>query len=319
MNDFHLIESSVPSYMDGTGTCQPITETVLTQDRTPVYKIFDTLWLELTLTCNLECVHCYANSSPSVRQGICTTDQWLHLLDEAATHRCHRVIIIGGEPTLHPDIIQILSHAAQKEFQEIHLFTNATHLTPGLCDAIESLGIIVDFSFYSFDARTHDKITRKKGSWQKTLKGIASLLARQVPISANIVLMDKNNSHYQSTVDFLTDFGVKDIHVDGVRDSGRGASMKHGKQWEPASIRPLSGKFPIKISIDPDGKAFPCPGTRNIVLGNIGKTPLSDILLSTERIHCIGCQYICKEIYDEKNPTASRSSSDTISSDTTRK
>ena len=44
------------------------------------------IWLELTSRCNLECVHCYANSSPHqpLSEGM-TRDDWRETLDHAAS------------------------------------------------------------------------------------------------------------------------------------------------------------------------------------------------------------------------------------------
>ena len=67
------------------------------------------LWLELTRKCNLECVHCYTDSSPA--RDLYETlgaDDWKRALREAATLDCRSVQFIGGEPTLHPELPDLI-------------------------------------------------------------------------------------------------------------------------------------------------------------------------------------------------------------------
>jgi 2-iminoacetate synthase ThiH len=58
--------------------------------------------VELTSTCNLACVHCYAESGLQVRDhNPLTTAEYLAVLDAASAAGCTAVQFIGGEPTLY--------------------------------------------------------------------------------------------------------------------------------------------------------------------------------------------------------------------------
>jgi MoaA/NifB/PqqE/SkfB family radical SAM enzyme len=58
--------------------------------------------LEVTGQRRLECVHCYANSSPAGTRGTMTTVSWARVIDQAADLGIRTVQFIGGEPTLYP-------------------------------------------------------------------------------------------------------------------------------------------------------------------------------------------------------------------------
>lgn len=72
----------------------------------------DFLWLEITAQCNLSCVHCYADASPSkALYGNLGLEDWLDALRQAANLGCRKVQFIGGEPTLHPDLPKLIASA----------------------------------------------------------------------------------------------------------------------------------------------------------------------------------------------------------------
>jgi hypothetical protein len=69
------------------------------------------LSLEILGRCQLRCLHGYADSGPWGTHGTMTTQDWRRLLEEAAAMGVGRVQLIGGEPTLHPDLPELVGHA----------------------------------------------------------------------------------------------------------------------------------------------------------------------------------------------------------------
>jgi len=55
---------------------------------------------------------CYANSSPRGELlGAMARKDWKRVMEQAADNGCGAIQFIGGEPTLHPDIADLISHA----------------------------------------------------------------------------------------------------------------------------------------------------------------------------------------------------------------
>ena len=44
----------------------------------------DRIWAELTGKCQLECIHCYAESGPQGSHGNMTAANWMDLIDQAS-------------------------------------------------------------------------------------------------------------------------------------------------------------------------------------------------------------------------------------------
>lgn len=86
-----------------------------------------TLWLNTGTLCNLECVGCYIESSPTNdRLAYLTAAEARVFFEEIACHRLpvEDIGLTGGEPFMNPDIYDILGEALERGFQVLVL-TNA--------------------------------------------------------------------------------------------------------------------------------------------------------------------------------------------------
>ena len=82
--------------------------------------------LELTERCNASCPYCYID--PDNRRPGLATDRWRWVIDKLADGGILNIIITGGDPFVRDDILEILGHAASKDFFGIAVYTNGTLL-----------------------------------------------------------------------------------------------------------------------------------------------------------------------------------------------
>ena len=88
-------------------------------------KQLDTLWVNTGTLCNIECGHCYIESSPSNdRLVYLTNDELAPFLDEAAALDASEIAFTGGEPFLNPDFPLMLQSSLERGFSTLVL-TNA--------------------------------------------------------------------------------------------------------------------------------------------------------------------------------------------------
>src|SRR5215470_4920803 len=117
------------------------------------------LWLELTNRCNLQCVHCYAESGPEAGEGdLLSSADYLGILSTLREAGCERVQFIGGEPTLNKDLPRFIAHARSIGYQYIEVFTNLLHLPQALLDCFTEYRVNVATSIYSHRPIIHDRI-----------------------------------------------------------------------------------------------------------------------------------------------------------------
>lgn len=244
--------------------------------RTGCLRGLDFLWLEITRSCNLTCSHCYAGSGPDVplieRMGL---SDWQGVLEDSRAVGCRRMQFIGGEPTLHPDLPLLIEHARKIGFREIEVFTNASRLPDDLLGVFRRFKIRIASSFYSADPETHNRITGRQGSFDRTVGGLRKLIESKIPLRVGVISLDQDAAQLRQTKRFLRRLGVRSIEVDQVRGIGRGhAFVPKARPESELCGHCWSGK----LCIDANGNAYPCVFSRFSPVGNVLAGGLADVL-----------------------------------------
>lgn len=139
----------------------------------------ETLWLNTGTLCNLACVNCYIESTPTNDALVyLRLSDTLPLLDEALILGTREIGITGGEPFMNPDIIGILDASLSRGF-EVLVLTNAMRpmMRPKMQAALlelnaqygDRLTLRVSLDHYSEDL--HDE-ERGQGSFALAMAGL---------------------------------------------------------------------------------------------------------------------------------------------------
>ena len=67
-----------------------------------MYKLDTAVW-EITLSCNISCLHCGSNADINKRPQELSTSEALDLIEQLADLNCRRVVLSGGEPFMRTD------------------------------------------------------------------------------------------------------------------------------------------------------------------------------------------------------------------------
>jgi MoaA/NifB/PqqE/SkfB family radical SAM enzyme len=139
----------------------------------PLYITF-----QVTDNCNLKCRFCnyYNTTSDRVKlskYGNMDLKLFKKCIDEIEGKPL--IAITGGEPTIHPDIYEMISIIKKKGLL-CSMVTNGT-LLKSSCDRLVNSG--VDFLAISIDGvgGTHDKVRGVKGTFSLAIEGIKKVLA----------------------------------------------------------------------------------------------------------------------------------------------
>lgn len=80
--------------------------------------------LMLTKQCNLHCSYCFANEFVNKQSDIMSFEDFSYCLQFLSTNPQERIGLIGGEPTLHPELKRMLVALIDSPFTSVCLFTN---------------------------------------------------------------------------------------------------------------------------------------------------------------------------------------------------
>jgi cyclic pyranopterin phosphate synthase len=131
--------------------------------------------ISLTDRCDLACVYCRPSRSDGYLEERLEPRGWRVMIEGLARAGVRRVRITGGEPLLHPRVVDMVSFVASNGFEDIALTTNATRLEP-LAAPLRAAGLMrLTVSIDSLDADRFRRITRG-GDLEKVLGGVRAAL-----------------------------------------------------------------------------------------------------------------------------------------------
>jgi radical SAM protein with 4Fe4S-binding SPASM domain len=183
--------------------------------------------LALTYRCNNDCAHCY-NVRPRGSAEL-NTQQWRTILDQLWAIGIPHVVFTGGEPTLRPDLPELIAHA-EKNGQITGLNTNARRLSdPHYVEQLVTAGLDhVQITVESHAAAIHDQMVCATGAWQQTIAGLRNALASKLFVMTNTTMLQVNSPTLAATLDFLAELGVPTVGLNALIYSGRGATVAGG-------------------------------------------------------------------------------------------
>ncbi|WP_145620451.1 radical SAM protein [Nitrospirillum bahiense] len=159
--------------------------------------------IALTNVCDLHCGYCYAPK----RKASLRTEQVLSWLKELDAEGCIGIGFGGGEPTLHPDFVNICKRAAGETELAVTFTTHGHRLTPQL---VERLKGSIHFARISVDGvgRTYEEQRGKQFS--SLLQGIESI-ANLSPFGINVVVNERTVAELDAISDLAQMGGASEL------------------------------------------------------------------------------------------------------------
>jgi MoaA/NifB/PqqE/SkfB family radical SAM enzyme len=172
-----------------------------------VIKMPKISYFNITYRCNNDCIFCAADNGNGDNKSELPVTQFENILTEQNICAGDRIIINGGEPTVHRNFFDILEKAKAKGGY-IDIYTNGVKLSS--IDFVKRLSMyapmLVRIPIFSANADLHDKLTGRKGNLEKTIKGVGNIIEMQK--HANIKLEIKmllSKATYKENI-FIVDF-----------------------------------------------------------------------------------------------------------------
>lgn len=190
------------------------------------YRIKE-LKVEVTYKCPLACVHCSSNANEDncieINQSRC-----FQIISEAKEIGVEQIAFSGGEPLIWPGIIEAVKLSVQNGYKTC-IYTSGHHdqYTKIFSD-LSGAGLNrAVFSLYSYDAVTHNRITRKEKSFDKTIASMRFVLSLGIEPEVHFVALASNYIQLPKIVEFVASLGIKKVSVLRFVPQGRGVLIKN--------------------------------------------------------------------------------------------
>ncbi len=183
--------------------------------------------LEVNETCNLTCPVCFADSAPH-RPGNRSLAEIESMLDALVESEGEPDLlqISGGEPTLHPGILDILRLAKERPIRHLMLNTNGVRLAndPGFVEQLAALG--PGFEIYlQFDSLRREALENIRGADLRGVRARALANLEAAGLSTTLVVVVKKGVNDQEVGEITRhalDYAcVRGITFQPVQDAGR--------------------------------------------------------------------------------------------------
>jgi radical SAM protein with 4Fe4S-binding SPASM domain len=161
---------------------------------------------ELTLACNMRCLHCGSRAGRA-RANELTVDECLPVADELLALGCRQVTFIGGEVFLYEGWEKVARRFADGG-ADVNVITNGWLMGPRQLDQIREGGLVnVGVSIDGLQ-KNHDYIRRIKGSYPRSLAALEALRDAQIPTAVVTSLLGINVDDLEPLYDELAARGV---------------------------------------------------------------------------------------------------------------
>jgi len=188
------------------------------KDKKPVV-----VW-NMTRRCNLKCVHCYAKSEDISYDNELTHEQSLAMIDDLADFGVPVLLFSGGEPLVHPRLIEYALYAVSKGMRAV-ISTNGTLITKEKAKNLKEIGLsYVGISLDGLE-ETHDKFRGVKGSFQRAMRAIENCQEAGIKVGLRFTINKRNVKDIDGIFDLLEKKQIPRACFYHLVYSGRGSEI----------------------------------------------------------------------------------------------
>ena len=181
---------------------------------------FRELVLDITNKCPMLCLHCSANSSPALNFFI-TYEKAAEVISDARGLGAEILSLTGGEPLLHPRLLDIVDYSRRVGFTDIRLFTSGL----GNSDwrVLKAAGLVkVFFNLQGAKAETHEYISKTPGSFEAVKSQAVEAKKAGLYTGFHFVPMRPNWKELPAVVELARRLDVDEVGVLRFVPQGRG-------------------------------------------------------------------------------------------------
>lgn len=271
-----------------------------------VKNVLQEFKIEVTHTCELNCIHCSSNAGPANVETL-SKSEVLEILLAAAELGVQRVAFSGGEPLLWPDLAEVVARASQAGMEPTVYTTGNVSSFSAIAEELSRAGVLrMVFSVFGANETIHERVTRKAGSFKNTVDGVQRASEQGMSTELHFVPLAYNYRDILKIAKLGSDIGVCRMSVLRFVPQGRGQMLRSQvlSKMENLDLRKLIlalrdeygenyvrtgspynflllNRDPVcragvdRLTIGPDKSVYPCDGFKGINIVELGIKPAS--------------------------------------------
>jgi MoaA/NifB/PqqE/SkfB family radical SAM enzyme len=237
------------------------------------------IFFHILTACNLACKHCYINPDQhgNMRVSREQMDNWLELF--ATPGKKSNLIFLGGEPTLHPDLVHGIIKAKELGYS-VTVDSNG-YLFHDFLDRIEP--DTLDYLSFSLDgpnSEINDPI-RGENVFEVCVENLRRAVRLGFNVSVIYTVSCRNIEYLENMGPLLKELGVKRFFIQVIGLRGKSAPPNEGRQDLADNEQAWQVSREKWLAVVPDA-------ARSIALNGIHVTYPKVFLDKNEKFECAG-------------------------------
>ncbi len=183
--------------------------------------------VKVWFACNNHCSFCVQwdkreKFRPRTYEEIC------QILEDEFSNGCRWLVFTGGEPTVHPKLVECVAYAKKLGYETIQIQSNGRNFADitYLQKLIEAW--VTEFSpaIHGFKKETHDALVGADGAWEQVIRGLINIKKLGFPIIINSVITEQNYKEIPELASLLVKLWVSSFQFAFVHILGSAAKNK---------------------------------------------------------------------------------------------
>jgi organic radical activating enzyme len=181
-------------------------------------------------SCNNRCTFCAQGELERKRSRAArcetTTERLRRLFDERGEKPDSAVAIVGGEPTIHDALPDLIAESRARGAATVHVQTNGRRLAyANYVRQLRDSGLnSLEISLAGPREDIHDYHTSVPGSFRQSIKGIRNAMLAGIDTALTVVITRSNCRHLLEAVEVATSLAVRALHFAFAQPQGRASA-----------------------------------------------------------------------------------------------
>ncbi len=179
---------------------QTLAKTDVAEKKLPPLR---SIYFYLTEGCNLACRHCWVSprfQDKSKQYGFLKPDLFEHILVQAKELGLGCIKLTGGEPLLHPQVLQLLELTSKYDLR-LAVETNGVLCTQEIAEALTRVKLdSISVSLDGADAATHEWMRRVPGCFEAAKQGVRRLVEKNIHPQLIMAVTKRNRDQVEEVV-----------------------------------------------------------------------------------------------------------------------
>jgi pyruvate-formate lyase-activating enzyme len=172
-------------------------------------------WVRAVTACNSRCLFCLDMDTPR-NVFVPEEDVRAELRRGIEVLGAEKVIISGGEASLHPKFIDFIAYAKELGYDRVQTVTNGFRFAdPAFLEASLAAGLgEITYSIHGHTAQLHDHLTQTKGAFRRITKAIARSVRDGRPVvNVDVCINKQNVGELDKLVELCIQLGVTEFDL----------------------------------------------------------------------------------------------------------